>query len=434
MYEPREDSELLSEVVSRLSFGRVIDVGTGSGAQALAASGCGAVDSVVAVDIDPEAVSFARGAGVDAVLSDRFSKVDGLFDTIICNAPYLPDEPAAPDIALDGGPKGFEWTIDFLSEAREHLSANGQIILLISTLTNPDVVESRLLDLGYSWEVVAELPLSFERLLVYRIRWALPEHPGALFIARGKRGRVYRAGDTAVKVSEPRRIAQESLMLSRVNCMGLAPRLISADDDRLTMDFVEGVPIGEFLVDCSLERARSVLLEVARQCRLLDLAGINKGELGNPYRHIIIGDDVVMIDWERASFTHRPQNISQLLQYARRVCRRRPGLEPILSDLSFSSAYERIYETVARIPAGEVWSYGRVARVAGSSARAVGGAMRSNPYAPTVPCHRVVAADGRLHGFRGETNAPALMDKERLLRDEGVAVREGVVSDDFLRT
>jgi alkylated DNA nucleotide flippase Atl1 len=55
--------------------------------------------------------------------------------------------------------------------------------------------------------------------------------------------------------------------------------------------------------------------------------------------------------------------------------------------------------------------------------------MRRNPYAPEVPCHRVVASDGSLHGFGGKTSGKKLQDKEMMLRKEGVRVEDGKVVD-----
>ncbi|CAN0536123.1 unnamed protein product, partial [Ectocarpus sp. 8 AP-2014] len=54
------------------------------------------------------------------------------------------------------------------------------------------------------------------------------------------------------------------------------------------------------------------------------------------------------------------------------------------------------------IPAGKISTYGGVANVLNSSARAVGGALRGNPFAPVVPCHRVVMSDLTIGGFRCE--------------------------------
>ncbi len=63
----------------------------------------------------------------------------------------------------------------------------------------------------------------------------------------------------------------------------------------------------------------------------------------------------------------------------------------------------RVYEVVAAIPAGATMTYREVAARAGSpaAARAVGAAMAANPFAPVIPCHRVVGSDGRLCGYGG---------------------------------
>lgn len=82
--------------------------------------------------------------------------------------------------------------------------------------------------------------------------------------------------------------------------------------------------------------------------------------------------------------------------------------------------HERVWAACAQIPAGKVATYGDLARAVGSprAFRAVGQAMNRNPYAPAVPCHRVVGSDGSLTGF-----ATGLEKKRRLLAAEGVALR-----------
>ncbi len=71
-------------------------------------------------------------------------------------------------------------------------------------------------------------------------------------------------------------------------------------------------------------------------------------------------------------------------------------------------------------------SYGELARVLGNaSPRAVGQALRRNPYAPEVPCHRVIAANGRIGGFQGCRTGPALRRKLDLLAREGVVFEKG---------
>ncbi|MEM6334266.1 MAG: MGMT family protein [Planctomycetota bacterium] len=84
-----------------------------------------------------------------------------------------------------------------------------------------------------------------------------------------------------------------------------------------------------------------------------------------------------------------------------------------------TSFTDRVYELCRQIPKGRVASYADLAAAAGSpgAARAVGNAMRTNPDVPRTPCHRVVASDGRLHGYLG-----GLDKKAKLLRSEGVEV------------
>jgi O-6-methylguanine DNA methyltransferase len=61
----------------------------------------------------------------------------------------------------------------------------------------------------------------------------------------------------------------------------------------------------------------------------------------------------------------------------------------------------RVLEVATLIPVGYVASYGSVAKAAGGSPRAVGNVMAANPFAPVVPCHRVVCSDFTLGGYGG---------------------------------
>jgi methylated-DNA-[protein]-cysteine S-methyltransferase len=61
----------------------------------------------------------------------------------------------------------------------------------------------------------------------------------------------------------------------------------------------------------------------------------------------------------------------------------------------------RVLEVTSLIPVGYVTSYGSIAKAAGGGPRAVGNVMARNPFAPVVPCHRVVSADFTLGGYGG---------------------------------
>ena len=87
------------------------------------------------------------------------------------------------------------------------------------------------------------------------------------------------------------------------------------------------------------------------------------------------------------------------------------------------SFQQKVWALTARIPKGKVATYGDLARQLGTNAyRAVGQAMHNNPYAPTVPCHRVVGSTGKLTGYAG-----GLDKKVAILADEGVEVENSKV-------
>ena len=76
---------------------------------------------------------------------------------------------------------------------------------------------------------------------------------------------------------------------------------------------------------------------------------------------------------------------------------------------------KRVWGLLVKIPFGSARSYGDIAKALKSSARAVGGAVGSNPCCPVVPCHRIIGSDGSLTGF-----AFGLDTKVWLLKHEGI--------------
>lgn len=97
----------------------------------------------------------------------------------------------------------------------------------------------------------------------------------------------------------------------------------------------------------------------------------------------------------------------------------RLDLLDVAVDLDGVGAFERaVYAATRDIPPGRTRSYGEVAAAVGEpgAAQAVGRALGRNPLPVVVPCHRVLAADGRLHGFSGPGG---LETKLKLLAVEG---------------
>jgi O-6-methylguanine DNA methyltransferase len=86
---------------------------------------------------------------------------------------------------------------------------------------------------------------------------------------------------------------------------------------------------------------------------------------------------------------------------------------------NYSPFYQQVWKTCATIPAGQTRTYGWVAQKIGKpkAARAVGRALGANPFAPTIPCHRVIGSNGSLTGYSGPGG---LRQKQQLLEKEKV--------------
>lgn len=90
---------------------------------------------------------------------------------------------------------------------------------------------------------------------------------------------------------------------------------------------------------------------------------------------------------------------------------------------------DRVYALCKKIPKGRVSTYGEISNALKSSPRAVGQALRCNPYAPVVPCHRVVKSDGSIGGFMGEVEGKEIKRKIALLKSENVIVEHGKIKE-----
>lgn len=145
IYRPREDSSLLEKHVRKHAAGAVLDVGTGSGIQAIAAAEIKKVGSVLAVDIQKGVIDYCRkcikNRKIAFMQSDLFAKVRGKFDTIIFNPPYLPEDIKVSDITIEGGKKGYEAIERFLNNANKFLNPDGIMLMVFSSLSNKAKVD-----------------------------------------------------------------------------------------------------------------------------------------------------------------------------------------------------------------------------------------------------------------------------------------------------
>ncbi len=337
-YEPAEDSRLLAAAVEKHASGKVLDMGTGSGIQAITAAKKKGVKSVIAADVNEEALKFAAAAAkgnsrIEFAKSDLFSNIRGKFDTIIFNPPYLPQDRGISDVAIYGGKHGYEVLERFIDDCGSHLNGNGIALVVFSSLTSKQKIDSAIESSCLEYEELSQQRISFETLYVYLIRksrlWQQLERKGIKRIrlfAKGKRGVLYKGschGKAVVaktKRKESRAVAaieNEIFWLKKLNSKGIGPKLSFSGSNWFAYGFVEGQFIADFISGCSKKEALGAIKQLLQQCRKLDLMKVNKEEMLRPYKHAIVSKKgkVTMIDFERCHVSARPKNVTQLCQF-----------------------------------------------------------------------------------------------------------------------
>ena len=171
-YQPAEDSFLLVREIKEKAKGKsVLDMGTGFGILADTAIKAGA-SSVLAADVNESSVRYCLAKGINAIQSDLFSNIQGKFDLIFFNPPYLPQderEDKESQQVTTGGKKGDEIIIKFIKNLKIHLKENGVCFLLASTLT-PNNWKKEAKKQKLKIKKTAEKKLFMEKLFVWEIR------------------------------------------------------------------------------------------------------------------------------------------------------------------------------------------------------------------------------------------------------------------------
>ena len=178
VYAPVEDTFLMLSALSVVPGEKVMEMGCGSGFLSLHLARAGA--DVVAVDLDRRAVANAvRNAVVNDIRlqvlsSDLFSDVEGEYDLLIFNPPYLRGTVQSDeDLCWAGGEDGVEVTARFLRGARDHLAPGGRVLLLLSSDMDDRALEQAME--GWEKRTLASRSLFFEELSVLEL--TLPGRP-----------------------------------------------------------------------------------------------------------------------------------------------------------------------------------------------------------------------------------------------------------------
>jgi len=173
VYKPGEDSYLLQRWVEKFVTGSVLDMGTGSGIQAVTAASKKEVTHVLAVDINPAALIAAEKrahinnvqAKIDFLHSDLFENVKGMYDWILFNTPYLPSEGDADEASWAGGETGGEIIRRFLGEAPGFLEDGGSVLMIYSSLSGLTDADFN----NYCFTLLEEIGLFFEKIYCVKL-------------------------------------------------------------------------------------------------------------------------------------------------------------------------------------------------------------------------------------------------------------------------
>jgi methylated-DNA-[protein]-cysteine S-methyltransferase len=99
----------------------------------------------------------------------------------------------------------------------------------------------------------------------------------------------------------------------------------------------------------------------------------------------------------------------------------------VKNDATLTDFRKKVYLALLTVPVGNVVTYAILGSMINCRcAQAIGQALKNNPYAPEVPCHRVIRTDLTIGGFSGETSGKHIQRKLKLLEKEGVLFDENM--------
>ena len=176
IYKPNEDSFLIRYAIikylrNKKKSLKILDMGSGSGILIKACKKLGFYN-IFASDINKDSINKLKNQGFNATKSDLFSNINQKFDLIIFNPPYLPldkKEPKDSRLSTTGGKKGNELILRFLRDVKNHLTLEGTIILLFSSLSHPEDILNLIKKLNFKKKLIIKKKLFFEEIYVYKL-------------------------------------------------------------------------------------------------------------------------------------------------------------------------------------------------------------------------------------------------------------------------
>ena len=149
----------------------------------------------------------------------------------------------------------------------------------------------------------------------------------------------------------------EANMQTYANKLCIGPRLVAWDDDILLMEYIKGENLSSFLLKHhSLNKLRQIFSHLLIQCFILDIGGLDHGQLSDASKHVIVTQqgNAVIVDFSHSSIRRKPRNVTQLASYIKLVTARfglcfhhKENLNEILREYKCSpsvAAFDRVLE------------------------------------------------------------------------------------------
>ena len=364
-YKPREDSYLLLKQVKKNAKGLVLDIGTGSGIQAIGASKKKNVKNVIAADINKKLIQQLKKkykkTKISFITSDLFSNIKLKFDTIIFNPPYLPEDLKLKDLTLDGGKKGYETIERFLNQVNNYLKTNGIILIVFSSLTKKEKIDEFIVNNMLEFKQLDKKHIFFEDLYVYLIKKSKilqtlekKQIKNIKKLTKGHRGLIYTGylnnKKVTIKIKNPKskavgRIKNEAEYINLLNKYKIGPKLLFYSKDYFVYKFIKGDFIEDFIKKSSKSNVIKVLKIIFNQMFILDKLKINKEEMHHPVKHVIVSNNKpILLDFERCHKTLKPHNVTQFCQYIIRLSKLLKGKNIIINKkkiIKLSKIYKK---------------------------------------------------------------------------------------------
>ncbi|OUJ19385.1 Methylase of polypeptide chain release factors HemK [Methanonatronarchaeum thermophilum] len=179
-YPPSDDSLLMVDTINKQKkrWNHALDMGTGTGIIAYHLSK--KTNKVTAIDINPHAIKSAQKnlkniKNIEIKQSDLFSQIKQTkYDLITFNPPYIPIE--KPELknseiekAWNGGKTGRKTINKFITQSKNHLTKNGSILLLTSSITNPKKIKNKAKKQGFKTKTINKKEIFFETLEIIQL-------------------------------------------------------------------------------------------------------------------------------------------------------------------------------------------------------------------------------------------------------------------------